>query len=195
MDLPDLILAGLLLGAAMLGAAAERWRADQRRRAWRVRRPSQGPVAAKPVTDAVDQLRLVMAAGFSRRPLLSQREARIMRTAEAIIAAERLDWRVMGQASMGEFLACPDRQAFAAINSKRVDLLVIGRTGLPIAAIEFQGEGHHQGSAPARDAVKREALRRAGVALIELTPKDRKADLARALLRLTAQAEGDRAAA
>ncbi|NMA98212.1 MAG: DUF2726 domain-containing protein, partial [Phyllobacteriaceae bacterium] len=37
-----------------------------------------------------------------------------------------------------------------------------------VAAIEFQGAGHHKNDAAARDAVKREALRRANIAFIEV---------------------------
>ena len=44
-------------------------------------------------------------------------------------------------------------------------------------ALEYQGTGHHQGSAAARDAVKKEALRKAGVGYHEVvaghtTPKE-----------------------
>ena len=44
-------------------------------------------------------------------------------------------------------------------------------------AIEYQGTGHHQGSAAARDAVKKEALRKAGIGYHEVvaghtTPKE-----------------------
>ena len=35
-------------------------------------------------------------------------------------------------------------------------------------AIEYQGTGHHQGSAAARDAVKKEALRKAGIGYHEV---------------------------
>ena len=35
-------------------------------------------------------------------------------------------------------------------------------------AIEYQGGGHHQGTAAARDAVKKEALRRAGIGYVEV---------------------------
>lgn len=37
-----------------------------------------------------------------------------------------------------------------------------------VHAIEYQGTGHHQGTAAARDAVKREALRRAGIGCHEV---------------------------
>jgi hypothetical protein len=54
-------------------------------------------------------------------------------------------------------LSSPDARAFSTINSKRVDLLVISSDGEPLAAIEYQGSGHYRETAPARDAVKKEA--------------------------------------
>jgi len=38
----------------------------------------------------------------------------------------------------------------------------------PRHAIEYQGGSHHQGTAAARDAVKKEALRRAGIGYHEV---------------------------
>jgi hypothetical protein len=38
----------------------------------------------------------------------------------------------------------------------------------PRHAIEYQGAGHHQSAAAARDAVKKEALRRAGIGYHEV---------------------------
>ena len=35
-------------------------------------------------------------------------------------------------------------------------------------ALEYQGTGHHQGSVAARDAVKKEALRKAGISYHEV---------------------------
>jgi Protein of unknown function (DUF2726) len=37
-----------------------------------------------------------------------------------------------------------------------------------VHAIEYQGTGHHQGTAAARDAVKKEALRKAGIGYHEV---------------------------
>jgi hypothetical protein len=54
------------------------------------------------------------------------------------------------------------------INSKRVDLLLIDGECHPRYAIEYQGSAHHQGAAAARDAVKKEALRRAGIGYHEV---------------------------
>ena len=66
-------------------------------------------------------------------------------------------WQVMAQVSVGEILRSKDAAAFACINSKRVDLLLVDGECLPRHAIEYQGTGHHQGTAAARDAVKKAA--------------------------------------
>ena len=60
------------------------------------------------------------------------------------------------------------RDAYASINSKRLDFALISKTGYIDLAVENQGTGHHQGKAFARDAVKKEALRRAGVPVLEV---------------------------
>jgi Protein of unknown function (DUF2726) len=47
-------------------------------------------------------------------------------------------------------------------------LLLVDGDCLPRHAIEYQGGAHHQGTADARDAVKKEALRRAGIGYYEV---------------------------
>ena len=84
---------------------------------------------------------------------------------------------------MGEILSSPDKRAHEAINAKRVDLLIITNSGYPVVAIEYQGEGHYQGNAPIRDAIKREAFRKAGVGFLEVTPVHDREDLKREILR------------
>ena len=163
-----------------------------------------GHGGARPAPDATDpaeQLRVVMAASFTRklfeaiRLLLSRTEAKVMRATEAAIAEAGLGWRVLAQVSLGEVVASPDKAAFRAINAKRVDLLIVSERNLPLAAIEYQGEGHWQGSAPARDAVKKEALRRAGIGYIEVTPAHGPEDIRREVARLARGACRDGAGA
>ena len=201
------VLVVIIAAAAFLaGLCGERLRAKLARQAWQKRRwrrgaefPSrrggegEGVVPFKwetaPVTDPAEQLRLVMGADFRKRRLLSRSEAQVLYAAErAINTAADLNWRVMAQVSLGEVLACPDARAYSAINSKRVDLLIVSRSGDPIAAIEYQGHGHYQGTAAARDAVKKEALRKAGVRYIEVTPDSGTEEMAREISRM-AQAE------
>ena len=154
-----------------------RWRRDQAR-------TSEGVVPFSPVTDPAEQLRFVMAARFEKRRLLSRSEAHVLYAAEKAINAADLKWRVMAQVSLGEVLSSPDARAYSAINSKRVDLLIVSRFGDPIAAIEYQGHGHYQGTAAARDAVKKEALRKAGVRYIEVTPENGPEDMTREISRI-----------
>ena len=79
--------------------------------------------------------------------------------------------------SKGQFVMSPDAEAHSCFNSNRVDLLLVDPDCRARHAIEYQGTGHHQGSAAARDAVKKEALRKAGIGYHEVvagqtTPKE-----------------------
>ena len=126
-----------------------------------------------------------MAAQFTKQQVLSASEARVMIEAERAIAELAMPWRVMAQVSLGEILRSEDAAAFSAVNSKRVDLLIVDERHQPIAAVEYQGTGHWQGNAAARDAVKKEALRKAGVAYIEVIAGSHlPADLHREIARL-----------
>ena len=195
------LLVGVAVTTFLAGLHFDRLRADLARQAWRKRRwgtpqpwrkrrweRGQAEVPSKtvevPVTDAAEQLRLVMGAEFEKRPLLSRSEAQVLYAAERAVSTADLNWRVMAQVSLGEVLACRDARAYSAINSKRVDLLIVSRSGDPIAAIEYQGQGHYQGTAAARDAVKKEALRRAGVRYIEVTPDGGTEEMVRVISRI-----------
>ena len=199
-----LILGAMVAGSFLIGLYGERLRAKWARRRWRANHPVKSRereqqrfrVVAplrnngrqeRPALDAADQLRLVMSAQFEKRRLLSAAEARVFYAAEKAVRTQGLGWRVMAQVSLGEILSSPDTRAFSTINSKRVDILLISKSGDPIAAIEFQGDGHYQGTAPARDAVKKEALRKAGVGYIEMTPAHGPEDLAREISRIAGQ--------
>jgi len=133
---------------------------------------------------ATTQLDTVMGAAFQARPIMSRAEASVFYAAERAIKRLDIKGRVMAQVCLGEVLRSPDDDAFRAINSKRVDILVISNSGWPLAAIEYQGEGHYQGTAYARDAVKKAALQRAGVAYLEVTPQHSADDIERDLARV-----------
>lgn len=135
-------------------------------------------------TDPAAQLTNVMNAEFKAKRLMSRSEARTFLSIERELRRHEMGWRVMAQVSLGEVLTSPDARAYSAVNSKRVDMLIIARDGHPLAAVEFQGSGHYLGTAAARDAVKREALRRAGVDFIEVKPDHSNEDLAFEIARL-----------
>lgn len=111
------------------------------------------------------QLVATRRGDFQAVQLMNHGERRVFAAVEQ--AARRQGLRVFAQVNLGEILTSADRPAFAAINAKRVDMLVVDQEGWPILAIEVQGSGHYLGDARVRDAIKRIALRKAGVDLIE----------------------------
>lgn len=135
--------------------------------------------------DAADQLRQIMSASFSARPLLNKPERRLLNVIDKALQEETPGWRAMGQVSLGEILWSEDKEAFWAINAKRVDLLIVDGECKPLHAIEFQGTGHHLSEeTAARDAVKKEALRRAGIGYIEVVSGDTPAHVRTLVRRL-----------
>jgi len=118
---------------------------------------------------AADQLKLVSGASFTSRSLLNKSEAKVFAALDKAVIARNPGWQVMAQVSLGEFLASPDKDAYFAINSKRVDFALMDEHCRVVHALEYQGSGHHAGpSAAARDAVKKEALRKAGIGYHEV---------------------------
>lgn len=142
---------------------------------------------AAPMPDAADQLRTVMKADFKTQPLLNKSEARLFKAMDKmVIELAPPGWQVMAQVSLGEILRCEDKDAYACINSKRVDLLIVDGDCKPIQAIEYQGGAHFKGAhaTAARDAVKKEALRRAGISYVEVVAGDTPAELRRVVEQL-----------
>lgn len=92
------------------------------------------------------------------------------------------------RAGLGEVLDADSVEAFNTINAKRVDFLIVDQDMRPRHAVEYQGQGHHQGTAAARDAVKKEALRRAGIGYIEVFADDGPEQLRQALAKVAPSA-------
>jgi len=190
----------MLAFGVFVGMRLEQEFAKQRRAEWRKKKGwdnkddvSTGPLAAKlglvpekKVPDAADQLRTVMKADFKSQPLLNKSEARLFKALDKMVIEMRPGWQVMAQVSLGEILRCEDKDAYLCINSKRVDLLIVDDECKPIHAIEYQGGGHYKGAhaTAARDAVKKEALRRAGIGYVEVIAGDKPAELRRVVERL-----------
>lgn len=196
-----LLLALVLAVGAVIGVGAERivegWKRAERRGRWHNRQgrgrwasgkgkvvPMAPPAKPRnPVATATEQLRAVMEASFTARPLLNAGERRLLTVLDKALAEESPGWRAMGQVSLGEILASPNEAAFLAVNSKRVDLLIVDADCRPLHAVEMQGTGHHlSDTTAARDAVKREALRRAGIGYVEVVSGDTPAEV-RAMVR------------
>jgi hypothetical protein len=173
---PELLIASLFVGF-IIGMAVEELLSMMRRQAWRTRNPrwekkgtGAGGIDAAAwlpgspnLLDATEQLRIVMSSDFTIKPLLNKSEARVFKELDRIVIGCNPTWQVMAQVSLGEILRSKDADAYRCINSKRVDLLLVDGNCRPRHAIEYQGGGHYQGAAAARDAIKKEALRRAGI--------------------------------
>jgi hypothetical protein len=170
--------AAIGIGVEKLFAAIER---DKRRAYWAGRNGKRGqangagPQLIRPSGSAkdwrtVDQLETVMNADFRPRALLNRPEAQVFAALDAIVIARNPRWQVMAQVSLGEFLASDDADAYRCINSKRVDFALMDGDCQVRHALEYQGNGHHLAGngAAARDAVKKEALRKAGIGYHEV---------------------------
>ena len=147
-DLPTMFVVLIAAAAFLAGLYGGHLRAKLARQAWQERRwrrregSDRFKTEISPVIDPAEQLRLVRGAKFEKRRLLSRSEAYVLYAAERAVNAANLKWRVMAQVSLGEVLSSSDAQAYSAINSKRVDLLIVSRSGDPIAAIEYQGRSY-----------------------------------------------------
>src|SRR5690606_38732767 len=186
LDRPVALLIVLAIGA-FIGVGVERFapKADRERRKayWRGRNAGRfgkkGPslktieAAERKPTGAADmaaeQLKLVSRASFTSRSLLNRSEAKVFEALDKAVIARNHGWQVMAQVSLGEFLASPDKDAYFAVNSKRVDFALMDENCRVVHALEYQGSGHHTSDCTAaRDAVKKEALRKAGIGYHEV---------------------------
>lgn len=203
-DKPLSLVAVLFVGA-LFGMAVEQFVAKQKRAAWRRRKGwdkggrggKSAPFARQPesqadqATYAASQLATVSRADFKPQPLLNKSEARLFKAVDRMVLERRPDWQVMAQVSLGEILRCDDADAYRCINSKRVDLLIVDADCKPLHAIEYQGGAHFKGAhtTAARDAVKKEALRRAGIGYVEVVGGEMSAaELRRVVERLVLNA-------
>jgi hypothetical protein len=151
---------------------------------WRRRRTYVPPT--NEVADPRRQLEFVSRVQFETRPLLNKSEFQILAVLDDVVRDLGEGYRVMAQTSLGEFIrpkrglsAADNDLAYRSINSKRADFVIVDSSGYAVLVVEYQGGGHYQGTALLRDAVKREAFRTAGVALIEVPANSSKAETAK----------------
>lgn len=132
---------------------------------------------ALPQPDAVEKLRNVSDARFLTKKLLSDNEAIVLGEIEAIITEFGQPWRVLAQISLSQILASADAEAVSAIDGQKAALLIVNADRSPLAVVEYQPLGQVRSEDAVHDAIKREALRRAGVAYIEVRSGDMPGDL------------------
>lgn len=190
-----LIVATCLLAAAF-GARMFRGRRRGRRPGWTAL-PGATLQDIHDLRDPLRQMDAIAQSAFECVPLLNREEARLLPILEAAVREVGDGHRLMAQTSLGELIRpSPNlgttetrRRAFASINSKRLDFAVINRYGYLVLAIEYHGSGHYHKQSFIRDAVKREALRKAGVPTIEVPERFKSADLRADLLGILGKAE------
>ena len=176
-------LIAVVLALGILKQAAYRRRPRWRRRSprayqrsterWRTETPRSD---ASRLGDPKAQMEFISKVDFEPRRLLNKSEYGILRILENVTREIGGGHRVMAQTSLGEIIAPSNASgseeardlAFRSINSKRLDFLIIDRLGMPALAVEYQGHGHYQNGAFMRDAVKREAVRKARVQFLEI---------------------------
>jgi hypothetical protein len=130
-------------------------------------------------------LRDVSDARFSAKRLLSDNEAIVLAEVESIIAGIGQAWRVLARVSLAQIVESTSAEAISAIDGQQAALVVVTGDRTPIAVVEYQPLGQVRSEDAVRDAVKREALRRAGVVYIEVRASDQPGDLRDDLLALS----------
>lgn len=174
--LPVILLLGIAGGLAIL-VPGDRGRSRNRHRRTPAANGERGQFLD--LSNHGDQLKAVEAAILKPRKPVNRSASVVLRQLETIISQRATHhYRVFAEISLGAFVVADGpggeerigKLAWRSINSKRVDFLIIDRYGHPALAVEYHGSGHHQegGNAAARDAVKRRALEKAGIELVEI---------------------------
>ena len=151
------------------------------------RKPTPGDDAPRrddPVSHAHKQLTQLNGADLSASGLLNKSEEKLLAEIDACLAAHGVSLRVMAQVSMGAMIKTKARpgapayaglNAYRAVNSKRVDFALVDDAGRVRLVIEFDGPSHERRATKARDAVKTEALKRAGIPLLVIDYRENEA--------------------
>ena len=186
-----IVLFAIVAVLALLSGSKRNYKRNRKsNRSWSNKK--QDRTSKVDITDTSQQLKYVHAVEFKPQKLLNKPEARIFKELEVTVKEHAENHRVMAQVNLGEFLKVDQQSgtkqdrfyAYRSINSKRVDFLIIDRFGTPVIALEYQGDGHHQKAAFIRDAVKKEAMRKAGIHFIEINKGDLPGDIRKQVAKL-----------
>ncbi|MDX8377620.1 MAG: DUF2726 domain-containing protein [Mariprofundales bacterium] len=125
--------------------------------------------APKPTQDFyTKQVNLVRRSLYKKKCLLNYHEKGLFWKLEKW--CRNNSFNVYPQVSLGELLSTDkgDKEAYKAINSKRVDFCIVDKNYFPIAVIEYQGSGHYNANSTQRDEVKKTALECASIKYIAI---------------------------
>jgi len=172
---PELTRNFLMIGALVIAVfLLKEFSRPSRRR--RNRKPSRGTdIVHLDFRDPKVQMEAVSANQFETVPILNKEESHLLPVLDDAVRIAGRSHRVVIQASLGEVIrpaktGKPGQTEGArrSINSKRLDFGIINAAGFLRLAIEYQGSGHYNDRTFMRDAVKREALRKAGIHMLEV---------------------------
>ena len=132
-------------------------------------RPNLRPVSTgdSAADTAARHMAFVASAEFDLKPIMNKSEYRLFLALEQLVK-DMPGHRLFAQIALGEVLGASNGDGYRAVSAKRLDFVIVDRSGRLARAIEYQGSGHYDSRTYMRDAVKREALRKAGIALIEV---------------------------
>lgn len=130
-------------------------------------------------------MRFINQCNLRAVPPVNREAVKVLYALDEWIKKYQPEWRFAFEVSMGSFIKTDylpedphQKQAFSAYSSKRVDFLVIDRFGEPVFVIEYNGSGHNlSGDADGRMAVKRLALEKAGIPLLEIAENTSKSEI------------------
>jgi hypothetical protein len=134
-------------------------------------------------------LRFIGECSLKAVPPVNREAVRVLYAIDEWIKDYQPDWRFAFEVAMGGFIKTPyapddprQKRAFNSYSGKRVDFLLINRRGQPVLVVEYNGSGHDlSGDADARMEVKRLALQKAGIPLLEIPERMGKLDIFAAL--------------
>lgn len=141
------------------------------------------------LSDPQNQLRFIGECSLKAVPPVNREAVRVLYAIDEWIKVCQPDWRFAFEVAMGGFIKTPyapddplQKRAFNSYSGKRVDFLLINRRGQPVLVVEYNGSGHDlSGDADARMEVKRLALKKAGIPLLEIPERMGKPDIYAAL--------------
>ncbi|MEK7914966.1 DUF2726 domain-containing protein [Burkholderia contaminans] len=165
--------------AAMLDAESRRRDETERRRR---------QYEENDVSDINNQIRFISQTQLRAvRPVNKEAARVVLYPLNDWMNTNHPDWRMSFEVGMGAFIKTsydPEdpllKAAFSSYNSKRVDFLLIDKSGKPMLVVEYHGTGHDLSEdAPDRMHVKRLALSRAGIPLVEVPANTTKQEFIR----------------
>lgn len=121
---------------------------------------------------AEENLRIARKNRYQKKTICNANEQAAYAAAWDVVRARQRKERVLPQVSLGEIIMHPNGRIHAAINSKRVDLLVTDAQFNPLIVIEIDGSGHYLSDySRINDETKTLALRSADIPLLRIAAK------------------------